>query len=145
MRRGLWGDEWSGVQDVTAVPASVGAFGSLASLTLPDGVSQVPPTGCTAAMGANAFFRFRCLSGGELAAGLALAADAVEVEALLDFCSANPGMSHGGHDGTPICGGSGTVYSAYGYGAQWGSGDPCAGDGWFGVTCDAAGEHVTEM
>ena len=65
---------------------------------------------------------------------------AAEVAALLDFCSANPGMSYS--DGTPICG-DGELWEN---GArQWGNGDPCAGDGWYGVTCDAAGEHVTGM
>ena len=77
---------------------------------------------------------------------------AAEVAALLDFCGANPGMSYAG---TTMCG-SGIVTSEYFYDddgnglgyaarAQWGSGDPCAGDGWYGVTCDAAGEHVTAM
>ena len=85
---------------------------------------------------------------------------AAEVAALLDFCSANPagrqpwqGMRY---DGTPICG-SGTIQRDLGHSnddgshlgyvdlVQWGNGDPCAGDGWLGVTCDAAGEHVTEM
>ena len=77
---------------------------------------------------------------------------AAEVAALLDFCSANPGMSY--YDGTPICGGgtivdvslgSDVYHTHLGYEdrAQWGNGDPCAGDGWLGVTCDAAGEHVT--
>ena len=86
---------------------------------------------------------------------------ATEVAALLDFCSANPGMSYGyylpRYYYSPVCG-SGTItvdlgYDDYGDGnhlgyedrAQWGSGDPCAGDRWLGVTCDAAGEHVTKM
>ena len=126
------------VAGVTAVPDSVGAFGSLTFLSLPDGVSPLPPSGCTAEMAAIAVFAYHCLSGAERAAALSVTADAAEVEALLDFCSANPGMSWAG---TPICG-SGTVG---GWLVQWGSGDPCAGDGWYGVTCDAAGEHVTGM
>ena len=87
---------------------------------------------------------------------------AAEVAALLDFCSANPGMLYtsrtlaGASRTTPICG-SGTItnarlghdddgnYLGRGDRAQWGNGDPCAGDGWYGVTCDAAGEHVTAM
>ena len=128
MRRDLWGGEWSGVQDVTAVPASVGAFGSLTSLVLPDGLSPLPPSGCTAELAAIEFFSFRCLSGAELAAGLDLTADAAEVEALLDFCSANPGMSYSG--GTPICGDGEVVGQR-----QWGNGDPCATPSWYGVRC----------
>ena len=77
------------------------------------------------------------------APGAARAATAAaEVAALLDFCSANPGMSY---DGTPICGSGSVLRYGSDYGAQWGNGDPCAGDGWYGVTCDAAGEHVTAM
>ena len=155
MGRDLWGNGWD-VEGVAAVPSSVGAFGSLTSLILPDGLSLLPPSGCTAEMRAIEFFRYSCFSGAELAVGLDLTADAAEVAALLDFCSANPGMSH--YYGTLICG-SGTITNyAVGLGydddgnflgyedrAQWGSGDPCAGDGWYGVTCDAAGEHVTAM
>ena len=116
-------------------------------------MSPLPPSGCTTELAAIEAFRFACLSGTELAAGLALPADAAEVAALLDFCGASPGMRY--YDGTPICG-SGTISVHLGYDddgihlgwedrAQWGSGDPCAGDGWYGVTCDAAGEHVTAM
>ena len=141
MRRALC-DEYNNVcrvEGVTAVPDSVGAFGSLVSLALPAGVSPLPPSGCTAEMGAIAVFVYYCLSGAERAAALRVTTDVAEVEALLDFCSANPGMSWAG---TPICG-SGTIRHVTG--EQWGNGDPCAGDGWYGVTCDATGEHVTEM
>ena len=138
MRRDLYAS--NGVEGVSTVPDSVGAFGSLTSLELPDGVSHLPASGCTAELAAIEFFRFRCLSGAELAAGLDLTADAAEVEALLDFCSANPGMR--GYRSTLICG-SGEVWE--GGERQWGNGDPCAGDGWYGVTCDAAGKHVTGM
>ena len=74
---------------------------------------------------------------------------AAEVAALLDFCSANPGMSYDNPYPAPICG-SGTIIDAvyvdsWEDRAQWGSGDPCAGDGWYGVTCDATREHVTAM
>ena len=126
---------------LTSVPEGIGDLASLTSLRLADGVTLLPPSGCTAEMAAHAFFSFRCLSGAELAAGLDLTADAAEVATLLDFCSANPGMSY---YETPICG-SGRLGSW----AQWGNGDPCAGDydddGWLGVTCDAAREHITDM
>ena len=149
----------SAVEGVTAVPSSVGAFGSLTShsstdarvvgLRLPDGVSPLPASGCTAEMAAIAAFAYYCLSGAELAAGLDLTAEAAEVEALLDFCSANPLMRYcpnlsSACAGAPICG-SGTLDIPQGGRAQWGNGDPCTGDGWYGVTCDAARERITEM
>ena len=168
------------------MPDSVGAFGSLTSLALPDGVSPLPPSGCTAELAAIEFFRFRCLSGAEVAAGLDLTASVGEVAALLDFCVVNPDMAvdrsrvcffwessrldwstveatvcahtlwPGGESinataqrtsapwrvATPLCG-SGTIP---GHGAaQWGNGDPCSPPGWYGVTCDTAGRHVTKM
>eukprot|EP01045_Picozoa_sp_COSAG04_P045460 COSAG04_NODE_15946_length_515_cov_0.480769_1_plen_151_part_01 len=132
------------VEGVTAVPASVGAFGSLASLALPAGVSVLPASGCAGVPGI-ASFAYGCWADGHwstLEAGepLGVTTDAAEVAALLDFCSANPGMSR---YSTPICG-SGSM-SANVTGVQWGNGDPCAGNGWYGVTCDAAGERVTAM
>ena len=109
----------SAVEGVTAVPSSVGAFGSLTShsstdaravgLRLPDGVSPLPASGCTAEMAAIAAFAYYCLSGAELAAGLDLTAEAAEVEALLDFCSANPGMSYTSWAGSMSICGSGMI------------------------------------
>ena len=70
---------------------------------------------------------------------------AAEVAALLDFCSANPGMSY--DEWTSICG-SGSLYSYGAFaGQQWGNGDPCTGGRWYGVTCawEGGGWHVTAM
>ena len=159
----LYGSGDYNVEGVTAVPASVGAFGSLTSLELPDGVSHLPASGCTAELAAIEFFRFRCLSGAEVAAGLDLTASVVEVAALLDFCDANPGMSLTVHGvTTPICG-NGTIADAvyshqhthytnavYSRGehvyedrAQWGNGEPCCdlsvSCGWYGVVCHRPG------
>jgi len=157
------------VEGVTAVPGSVGAFGSLTSLALPDGVtslpesvgnlasltsltlpagvSPLPASGCTAELAAIVAFAYHCLSGAERAAALSVTTAAAEVEALLDFCSANPGISF---RSTPICGSGITMNQHWSLDlwedrVQWGTGDPCAGDRWYGVTCDAAGEHVTAM
>mgnify|MGYP004182151185 CR=1 FL=1 len=81
---------------MTAVPDSVVAFGSLATLSLPAGVSVLPASGCTAEMAAIAVFVYYCLSGAERAAALSVTTDAVEVEALLDFCDLNPGAGDHG-------------------------------------------------
>jgi len=110
-------------------------------------VSVLPASGCTAGLTASEFFRYRCLSGADLVAGVALTTtSAAEAEALLDFCSLNPEMGRGKFLGRMLTCGSRTVQdpSMEHTGAQWGNGDPCA-NGWYGVTCDAAGAHVTAM
>ena len=100
------------------------------------------------------------LSGMARAAALSVTTAVTEVSALLDLCMLNPGiivpyLPFSSGAGAKMCGSgyvkldwscmNGVCGSLSRRRAQWGNGDPCAGDGWAGVTCDPAGQHVVVL